>query len=53
MAEEKKRGFGALEKRIHDMEAEDAKHEREASQEGKAETPRKEPSEKRIENPKK
>ncbi len=53
MAEEKKRGFGALEKRIHDMEAEDAKREREASQEGEAEVPRKEPGEKKTEGPKK
>ena len=52
MAEEKKRGFGALEKRIHDMEAEDAKREREASQEKSAEIPRKEPSEKKTERPK-
>lgn len=31
MAEEKKRGFGALEQRIHQMEEEDAKKERSAS----------------------
>ncbi len=52
MAEEKKRGFGALEKRIHDMEVEDAEREREASQERTAGIPRKEPSEKKTERPK-
>ncbi len=42
MPEQKKRGFHALEQRIHEMEAEDAKRERESE----AEAPRTEPKEK-------
>jgi hypothetical protein len=45
MAAEKKRGFGALEQRIHEMEEEDAKKERSTSTEGGA-APRREPEEK-------
>jgi hypothetical protein len=45
MPEERKRGFQGLEQRIKEMEAEDARREREAKEE-KKEAPRSEPNEK-------
>lgn len=43
MPEQKKRGFGALEKRIHELEEEDRRREQEATAE-RREAPRKEPA---------
>lgn len=51
MADQKKRGFGALEQRIHDLEEEDRKREQAAAGERK-ETPRSEPTEERKEQKK-
>jgi hypothetical protein len=48
MAEQKKRGFGALEQRIHDMEADDRRREQEAAGE-RREAPRSEPAGERKE----
>ena len=42
---EKKRGFKGLEQRIQEMEAEDRKREREASEEKSPEAPRTDPTE--------
>jgi len=52
MAEQKKRGFHALEQRIHEMEEKDAKGD-ESSGERRADAPRGEPGEKRADAPKK
>jgi len=51
MADQKKRGFHALEQRIHQIEEEDAKGE--GSGERRADAPRGEPGEKRADAPKK
>lgn len=52
MAEAKKRGFHALEERIHQMEEEDTKAAREASEKKKEEPPRTSPAGQRPPEPK-
>lgn len=53
MADTKKRGFHALEQRIHEMEEEDAKQEKNASSQEKGGAPRTSPPQDREQQVKK